>query len=76
MSRPRLGGWRSNTTFQVIVVLGDGNPTVDSEWGSFDAAQAEADKVHDDLAKAGYTQFFVGVIDEDNPENGWLTADD
>ena len=66
-----LGGWPSGKTYQVVVVFPDGNPEVASYWGNLDQAFAEATKLRAQLAVGG-GQFFVGVVDEDDPERGWL----
>lgn len=58
--------------YSVVVVLGDGVPRVEARYGRLENALARREKVRGELKAANYNFFFVGVMDEDDPERGWL----
>lgn len=59
-------------TYEVMVTLGDGVPRLENRWGDVDMALTERDRLRKELKEKGYHSFHVGVIDQDDPERGWL----
>lgn len=72
----RGGAGTQNPSYGVVVVLGDGVPNTESRWPRLNEALDERDHVKAELQVAGYTRFFVGVQDDDDPERGWLDWED
>lgn len=66
----------STPEYSVIVVLGDGIPQVEKRFGDLGKALEYREKVRGELKEQGYNFFFVGVMDEDNVEAGWLEDDE
>lgn len=62
--------------YSLIVVLGDGNPEVEERFTRLDKAVERRGAVRAQLRAQGYNFFFVGIMDEDDPESGWLGDDD
>jgi hypothetical protein len=62
--------------YSVIVVLGDGVPTVEKRFADLGEALEYRTKVAQELKDANYRFSFCGVMDEDDPERGWLEDED
>jgi hypothetical protein len=75
--RRRLDWWPSSSReYEVQAVLPDGNPEPVGRYGNLRKAQEAAESERELLRKQNYRLFFVGVIDVNDPERGWLQEDD
>lgn len=63
-------------TYRVVVTLADGVSNREKGFGDPTKAFEEADRARAELVLANYRTFHVGVIDDDDPERGYLSPDD
>lgn len=67
----------TDRTYVVLVALVIGGPeSVESRWGDLKKALEERDRVRDELVLANYRNFHVGVMDDDDPERGYIEEDE